>query len=73
MHRVGSVRFVAAGTVYGPLIAGPEGTTLIDVFADRDGVIPNYGNVGGAEQARAARVREMFLARLDALPSRQRG
>jgi len=32
-HEVGSMRFVKAGTVYGPLIAGPEGCTAIDVFA----------------------------------------
>ena len=32
-HEVGSMRFVKAGTVYGPLIAGPEGCTVIDVFA----------------------------------------
>ncbi|GIX30849.1 MAG: hypothetical protein KatS3mg124_1321 [Porticoccaceae bacterium] len=32
-HRVGSMRFVRAGTVYGPLVAGPEGATVIDVFA----------------------------------------
>ena len=33
MHGVGDMRFVKAGTVYGPLIAGPEGCTVIDVFA----------------------------------------
>ena len=32
-HDVGSVRVVKAGTVYGPLIAGPEGCTVIDTFA----------------------------------------
>ena len=30
---VGSLRIVNAGTVYGPLVAGPEGCTVIDVFA----------------------------------------
>jgi quercetin dioxygenase-like cupin family protein len=33
VHGVGSVRVVNAGTVYGPLLAGPEGCTVIDVFA----------------------------------------
>lgn len=32
-HAVGSMRFVKAGTVYGPLIAGPDGCTMIDIFA----------------------------------------
>ena len=32
-HDVGSVRVVKAGTVYGPLVAGPEGCTAIEVFA----------------------------------------
>ncbi len=33
IHKVGEMRFVKAGTVYGPLIAGPEGCTVIDIFA----------------------------------------
>lgn len=32
-HQTGSMRFVKAGTVYGPLVAGPEGCTMIDIFA----------------------------------------
>ena len=32
-HETGSMRFVKAGTVYGPLVAGPEGCTMIDIFA----------------------------------------
>src|SRR5262245_58764991 len=32
-HEVGSMRFANAGTVYGPLVAGPEGCTVVDVFA----------------------------------------
>jgi hypothetical protein len=32
-HEVGSMRFVNAGTTYGPLLAGPEGCTVIDIFA----------------------------------------
>lgn len=34
-HGVGDMRFVKAGTAYGPLIAGPEGCTVIDIFAMR--------------------------------------
>src|SRR5437763_1128346 len=36
LHTVGSLRIVAAGTTYGPLVAGPEGTTIIDTFASRN-------------------------------------
>ena len=32
-HEVGSMRFVNAGTAYGPLVAGPEGCTVVDIFA----------------------------------------
>jgi anti-sigma factor ChrR (cupin superfamily) len=32
-HEVGSIRVVDAGTAYGPLVAGPEGCTVIEVFA----------------------------------------
>jgi quercetin dioxygenase-like cupin family protein len=32
-HETGSIRIVNAGTVYGPLVAGPEGATLIEFFA----------------------------------------
>jgi hypothetical protein len=32
-HEVGSMRFVNAGTTYGPLVAGPEGCTVVDIFA----------------------------------------
>jgi hypothetical protein len=32
-HTVGSMRVVNAGTAYGPLVAGPEGCTVIEFFA----------------------------------------
>ena len=32
-NEVGSIRVVDAGTAYGPLLAGPEGCTVIEVFA----------------------------------------
>jgi mannose-6-phosphate isomerase-like protein (cupin superfamily) len=31
----GSIRLVKAGTAYGPLVVGPEGCTVLEVFADR--------------------------------------
>ena len=33
IETTGSIRFVTAGTGYGPLVAGPEGCTVIEVFA----------------------------------------
>ncbi len=32
VEQTGSIRFVTAGTGYGPLVAGPEGCTVIDIF-----------------------------------------
>jgi hypothetical protein len=40
-HRAGTVRVVAAGTAYGPLIAGPEGCETIVVFRNQ-----NWGSQG---------------------------
>jgi hypothetical protein len=34
MHTVGDVRVVKAGTAYGPLVAGPEGATVLIIFRD---------------------------------------
>jgi anti-sigma factor ChrR (cupin superfamily) len=34
-HHAGDVRIAKAGTVYGPLIAGPEGVTFVAVFRDQ--------------------------------------
>jgi hypothetical protein len=31
-HKAGDVRIVKAGTVYGPLVAGPEGCTVLVIF-----------------------------------------
>jgi hypothetical protein len=33
LEEVGSIRLVDAGTSYGPLRAGPEGCTVLDIFA----------------------------------------
>lgn len=34
-EEVGSVRHVRANTAYGPLVVGPEGCTVLEVFQDR--------------------------------------
>lgn len=33
-YREGDIRIVKAGTVYGPLVAGPEGATVLFIFKD---------------------------------------
>ena len=33
-HHAGDIRIVQGGTVYGPLIAGPEGVTVLVFFTD---------------------------------------
>jgi anti-sigma factor ChrR (cupin superfamily) len=40
-HQAGDVRMARAGTVYGPLVAGPEGVTFVAVFRDhRTSMVP---------------------------------
>jgi quercetin dioxygenase-like cupin family protein len=34
LHHAGDVRVVKAGTAYGPLVAGPEGATVLVIFRD---------------------------------------
>ncbi len=70
VHETGSVRFVSAGTVYGPLVAGTEGTTLIDVFTDREGIFPLWVKVEEAERDRLARNEQMLRSRLERLSER---
>lgn len=33
-HHAGDLRIVKAGTAYGPLVAGPEGCTVLAIFAE---------------------------------------
>lgn len=33
-HKAGDIRIAKAGTAYGPLIAGPEGCSVLVIFAD---------------------------------------
>lgn len=33
-HHAGDIRIVKAGTAYGPLVAGPEGATVLLIFRD---------------------------------------
>ena len=35
-HYPGDIRIVKAGTVYGPLVAGPEGVTVLVIFRSGD-------------------------------------
>lgn len=40
-HRAGDIRIVKAGTAYGPLIAGPEGVTVLVIFRRKQsGAVP---------------------------------
>lgn len=41
-ESVGSVRSVTAGATYGPLEVGPDGCTVVDVFAERQGGVPRF-------------------------------
>jgi len=41
-HGPGSLRIVKKGTAYGPLVAGPEGATAIEIFADRTGIAATW-------------------------------
>jgi hypothetical protein len=49
-HGPGAVRFVGAKTGYGPLVAGDEGCTILEVFAHRSGVLANYFKLTDAER-----------------------
>ena len=48
-HHPGDIRIVKAGTAYGPLVAGPEGVTVLLIF--RDGRFAPIA-VGNANDAR---------------------
>lgn len=41
-HGPGSIRIVKARTAYGPLVVGPEGCRVIDVFADHTGIAATF-------------------------------
>jgi hypothetical protein len=60
VHRPGSIRRVAAGTTYGPLLAGPEGVLMVDVFEDRRGAAAVWRgstDAGSEQLERATHVR----------------
>jgi len=71
-HGVGSVRTVAAGTTYGPLVAGPEGTLLVDIFSDRNGLFPQWAKVDEDARERLAALERYNRERLAALRPRPR-
>lgn len=63
LHSVGAVRMVKKGTAYGPLKAGPEGCRVVEVFADRSGLMATFlGDDDLAVEYRA--VQAEVLARL---------
>jgi mannose-6-phosphate isomerase-like protein (cupin superfamily) len=45
-HVAGEVRFVRAGTVYGPIEIGAEGATVIEVFTRGSGSLPRWSSSG---------------------------
>ena len=59
---------MAAGTGFGPLIAGPDGCMVVEMFANRTGVLAEYFKLAEEEQKAVAtsqsRTRER-LAMLD--------
>jgi hypothetical protein len=60
-HEVGSIRIVKAGTGYGPLVAGPDGCTVLDIFADRTGVMES--NLAEYDPGLNAEERQEAIAR----------
>jgi hypothetical protein len=71
-HAVGSIRLVSAGTVYGPLVAGPEGTTLLDIFSRRDGALPIWAKPSLEDRDRLEALDRYLRARLEAVEARPR-
>jgi hypothetical protein len=72
VHRTGSIRLVAAGTTYGPLLAGPEGVVMVDVFEDRRGAAAVWRETTGAaieQLERATRIFEQRIARITPRPA----
>jgi hypothetical protein len=41
-HEAGAIRIVKAGTVYGPLVAGPSGVTALVIFQSRRAIEPEW-------------------------------
>ena len=57
LHRAGDILIRKAGTVYGPLIAGPEGVTKLLIFTDdRVQAISPNSEPGSADQLRMDQV-----------------
>lgn len=52
-ETVGDIRIVRGGTAYGPLVVGPEGCTVIDVFSRRSAIPARF--VKAADAAAASR------------------
>jgi quercetin dioxygenase-like cupin family protein len=59
-HGPGSIRVVRAGTAYGPLLAGPEGARVLEVFADRSNLMATFlGDSELAQEYRAEQERRL--------------
>lgn len=69
-HRAGSIRRVAAGTSYGPLVAGPEGVLMVDVFEDRRGAAAVWRGPSGVDNEQLERATRLFEQRVAAIEAR---
>lgn len=67
LEQPGSIRLVRAGTAYGPLVAGPEGCTVLEVFADRSTfVAPHYLHAQDQAAATSSPFPELFRQAIQA-------
>jgi hypothetical protein len=71
-HGPGSPRLVARATVYGPLVAGPEGTTIILTFTNRNGLFPEWAKRSDADDERRRSLRQYLARRLARVEPRPR-
>ena len=56
-HHAGDLRTVRAGTGYGPLVAGPEGATVMLIFSRGDAQIQEFSKDSANDRANEARSR----------------
>lgn len=47
VHGPGTIRYVQGGTVYGPVVAGPEGAKVLVIYRSRS-IVPRYPKSQGA-------------------------
>jgi quercetin dioxygenase-like cupin family protein len=63
-HGAGDVRIVNRDTAYGPLVAGPDGCKVIEIFADRSGLLATYPKDDELSRRFVAMQEEFVRARL---------